>query len=324
MKKTIITSTFLIFALFFTPIFTGKTSAQVGGVLVYPNIIELDFSKNNRKFISRIVKVENPSPKDIRIRAYIESWDVNEGGAPQFTKEVLERSIADYIKFNPKEFDLKPGQNQVVRVTAKLPEGSEGEYRGMIFFETVPTREEIVQPDKKNVNVAITFITRFGVVVYAYKGNINKDANLDDFKVAVVEEKDFISATLHNTGNVHSVIKGEVTLYADDNPNEPVNIIGIKKPILPEKPLHILIPLKNAKLKDGHYTAKLKLNYLDTNEKTQVIEAETSFDYTNKEETTKTDLEKPVLIEDVKMTPENIAKPIEIDTTEIKLTPEAN
>lgn len=315
MKKTFII--FCIFCLsFILSLFlaNGKTFAQLGGVLVFPNIIELDFSKNNsKKFISKIIKVENPTDKPVRIRAYVENWEMNEYGGVSFTKDPTERSICDYVKFNPKEFELQPRQNQIVRVTAKLPEGVDGEFRGMIFFETVTTKEELLKPDKEKINVAIRFVTRFGVVVYAYKGNVNRTLNFDNFVYNKQDNTDYLVASFSNDGNIHTVIDTELSFVNEGSPEKEYGIAKSRKAVLPAKPLNIQIPIKKYKLDAGNYIANIKVTYKDINEKVQVLEAETKFNYEPSEDEVKNVLVKPLTDENIEKTPENIAKPIPLD-----------
>lgn len=320
MKKILIGLFTLIIAFSIMGIFSNRSNAQLGGVLVYPRYVELDFAEKERNFISKVIKVENPSNKAIRIRAYVESWDANEYGDPSFTAELLDRSLAKFVKFNPREFELQPGENQIVRLTAKLPEGEEGEYRGMIFFETVVPKEEILKPDKDKINVAIQFVTRFGVVVYAYKGNVSRNAQLHDFKFETIDNTQYLTADFNNDGNIHSVLEGTINLYDKTSPEQVAKDIAIKKVILPERSLKLLIPLDQTSITSGNYIAKMNLKYTDYSEKPQIIEAQTEFSYEKSASSSAKDkLAKPVDADNVEKTPDNVAQPIEIDESEIKL-----
>lgn len=320
MKKVLLTlllaaSTFLI-----TPV----TQAQVGGVIVFPNKVEMDFSKSTKKFNSGIVTVQNTSKAPIRIRTYVDAWELDKNGRLTFLKEPNENSLNNFIKFNPKEFDLAPDQKQIVRITAKLPEGTDGEFRSMIFFETVKTKDEIVKNEDKNrLNLTINVTTRFGVTIFAYKGELTKNATLNNFRFEKQEDKNYLIATISNDGNVHSVINGEV-IITNLNTNEELKPVLFNRGVGPKQTHDFLINLPEQSIMPGKYDAKLNLKYEDFEKKPHTLAAETTFTVDTYKNSIKEDLVKPITDEVIEMTPENIAKPEKIDTTEIKLTPEAN
>lgn len=304
----LITTAFLIFLTVCQPLFA---QSSLGGILVYPNNLNLDFSSGKR-FLSSAVMVENSSKNPVRVRAYIEDWDMREDGQIIFLETPDENSLNKYLKFNPREFDLQPGQKQLVRITAKLPEGTDGEYRSIIFFETVKTKKELVKKHK-GLNLMVEFKTRFGVVLWAYKGSTDRNSTLKDFS-----QKDDLVAILENTGNIHTDVSGEITFISKNADKKEYKFPVYKFSVLPERSRQKRIGFDKKKLPEGNYTAKLYLTYKDVTDNVQVLEAQTDFTYAASKESIKKDLQVPVN-EKIEKKPDNIAKPVPVDETEIKL-----
>lgn len=296
-----------------------KAYAQMAGVLVYPNVLEMDFSNTSRKFVSRVINVENPTSSMYRVRVYSQDWDMNETGQVLFLDNPVENTISDKIKFNPYEFDLAPGQKQVVRLTAKTPEGDDGEYRTMIFLETVTPKKDILKAQQNNVSFLINFKTRFGVAIYAYKGELFKQVDIKDLDIVNEAESPFIQAKLHSDGNIHSVLRGTLTLYNPDNRENPVYETDVTYTVLPGRTQQLMMTLPPEKVENGDYVANLRLVYKDNEGKEQVLAAEKEVSLNRDAFSTKEKLEKPLTDENVQKTPENIAKPIQLDEAKLEL-----
>ncbi len=264
---------FFIILILFTG-FNAKSFAQFAEVLVYPDKIELDFTKKNKRFISKVIHVENPTKKTLRIRSYVESWDLNENGSVVFLKGKNERSLKKYIKFNPREFDLAPGQKQLVRLMAKLPANASGEYRSILFFETVNRRSQILQKDKGKIDINVNFKARYGVVLYAYKGQINKNVEVLNLGYEQVEGKPYLIATLKNSGNVHCNVIGDLNI-SSENKEKKQKLSTYT--ILPGKTQKFKMAITTKLNNSERYNALLKLNYKDADDRIKVIEAATSF-----------------------------------------------
>lgn len=291
----------------------NKALAQfVGGVLVYPNVIEMEFPDNNKTFATKVIQVENPTDKPFRVRAYVENWSLNQYGNIVFSEKTDKSSLSDYIKFNPREFDLAPGQKQMVRLAAKLPEGLDGEYRSIIFFETVNPKQEILNQNKDKLNINVTFKTRYGVAVYAYKGKVARKVDLQDLKFEKVNNGNFLNATLKNSGNIHSNLEGELTLIPEES-SDAVKVTLAKYTTLPGNTQKYRIQIPENLPANGVYNAILKLNYKDADGKPQILEGQTNFNYKSKALYTKKELKNTTSVEDsVNKTPDNIAKPVTI------------
>jgi P pilus assembly chaperone PapD len=287
--------------------------ADVGGVLVYPNILELDFSKSPRKFVSKAIMVENKNNKKIRVRAYPENWDLDEFGGMTFNTDNLDDSLAGYVKFNPREFDLEPNQKQLVRLTAKLPEDLNGEKRGIIFFETVTPKEKLVKSSDDKLGVLINFVTRYGVTLYAYNGELSRNAELLDFGYGKYKDRKALKVTLKNDGNVHSYVKGKLTLTAP-HLAKPIDVPVKKHTLLPGRTQTMVIRIP-PKIEEGKtYKALLEINHEDITGKQHKKAAETVF--TAGKPAAETDikeyLEKPITIDELEHSDDTLSQPVEL------------
>jgi len=315
---------FLMLLIFILSLFIGfvainKAFAQfAGGVLVYPSVLEMEFPDNSKTFATKVIQVENPTNTPLRVRAYIEGWTLNPYGSIVFSDKPDKNALNDYIKFNPKEFDLAPGQKQMVRLASKLPAGNDGEYRSIIFFETVNPKQEILNQAKDKLNINVSFKTRYGVAVYAYKGKVARKVDLQDLKFEKINNGNFVNATLKNNGNIHCNLEGELSLIPETT-SDAVKVTLAKYTTLPSNTQKYRIQIPENLPVNGLYNAVLKLNYKDEEGKVQVLEAQTNFNYKSKALYTKKELKKNVSNEEnINKTRDNIAKPIPVNS---KYTP---
>ena len=310
MIKRFLILTILVIIITFYLALPNKAESQFGGVLVYPNIVELDFT-GNRTFVSRAIQVENPTSKPFRVRAYVEGWNLTEYGGINFLSTPDKYSLNDNLKFNPREFDLLPGQRQMVRLTAKLPPEATGEFRSIIFFETVNPKQDILNTNSK-VNINVQFKTRYGVAVYAYKGDVTKSAVLQNFKFEEYDDKGYLIATLNNPGNIHCNVEGDITLVSETNEAGTLTSPLARYTILPNATQKYRILLPDT-VQSGEYNAILNLTYTDIDKKVQVVSGETKIKYKAAKPTSKNTLQNVNANEKIEKTPENIAKPQRIE-----------
>lgn len=287
---------------------TNKAYAQfTGGVMVYPNVVELNFG-NGSNFASSIIQVENPTDSILRVRAYIEDWTLNQYGKIVFLDKPDKRYLGSYVKFNPVEFDLAPKQKQMVRVAAKVPEGPEGEYRSIVYFETVNPKQEVLKQTKDKLNINISFKTRYGVALYGYKGDISRSAVMQDLKFEKIDNSNYITATLKNSGNIHCNLEGDLVLTPESG-TKSLTIPLIRYTILPDSTQKYAIQLPED-LNNGAYKAAINLNYHDIESKVQVLDAQTKFNYISTNSSAKKGLKNSSGEEKIDKTPENLARPI--------------
>lgn len=304
---------FLLSFVVLTVIFAPQSFAQnaAGSINVWPNIVELDFSKNKNKFTSISVYVQNKGSKSERIRAYSQGWNMSEFGIQEYLENPDDRTLN--LMFNPKEFDLAPGEKQRVRISTKEPEGPDGEYRGIIFFENVLPKKDILDTKSKDLSVTISFVTRYGVTVYAYKGTVDRNMILEKFEPQIIDNKQYLVTTLKNEGNIHTYVYGEV-LLKPVNGGEEIPLKLKKYTLLPESTQKMMIKIPANTMQNGDYKAYLKLSYKTAEEIEESFETEINFNLTKTDMRQNSEiLNNPVNEEEIKLTPENVAQPINLN-----------
>ncbi|MCD6232341.1 hypothetical protein J7K28_06955 [Candidatus Aerophobetes bacterium] len=193
--------------------------------------------------------VSNTYEYSIRLKAKVYDFDVDErGNMIPLKASTTPLSCSSWIKFNPREFEVSPGERQVVRFTVHAPKDAiAGEHRCVIIFETPPVAKE----------GTVAVVLNIGVVVYAAVPEIKRSCKINN--IEVYYEKGILEfmVELYNSGNARFRGKGE---YKIKN-NKGDIIFEDKFPyftVMPDKVL--LIPLeKEIELTSGNYTFSLEL-----------------------------------------------------------------
>lgn len=84
------------------------------------------------------ITVTNNSDQELDLIATFMDWDLDDRDEMSFHESgTLEESLEGLIRFNPRQFVLKPGESQIVRFTINFPKDEKEpfERRGVIFFE---------------------------------------------------------------------------------------------------------------------------------------------------------------------------------------------
>lgn len=193
--------------------------------------------------------VSNTYEHEIRLKAKVYDFDVDEeGNVITLQANTTLLSCASWIKFNPREFRISPGERQVVRFTVHAPlDAISGEHRCVIVFETLPAAKQ----------GAVGVVLNVGVVIYAAVPEIKRSCKINN--IEVYYEKGILEfmVEFYNSGNARFRGKGE---YKIKN-NKGEIVFEDKFPyftVMPDKVL--LIPLeKEIELTSGNYTLSLEL-----------------------------------------------------------------
>jgi|GEM_PF-5342402 len=276
MDKRLLTGLILIQSLFFGIV----SESHAVGVAVYPGKFELEATANQGKFISKSVTVENCSKKTVRVKSNAQHWKLDANGNIVYMEKPDEHSLVDNIRFNPSEFDIGPNQKQVVRFTVKVPDGPDGEYREILFFNTTSEKSTIISNLNKKFSIKINFESRFGTTIYLYKGIVTRNATITDLKIEKENKETYLTATLANSGNIHTTLAGKVVLENKSDPKKNTEI-SVKYHVFPECTQKMRIKIPDNFCVDKNNTAFLSLDYLDKDLKVQNIAAETDFSSIN-------------------------------------------
>ena len=215
-----------------------------------------------------IISVTNDGTASTRLKVSIEDWALTRGGNPMFMKvESNPYSCAGWIRINPVDFRIDPGQTKDVRYTIAVPEGAEdGGFRAAILFETVPD----VTPGEKVKRVYLK--GRIATILYEVVGKPVPQGHANSLKAITKKEgMDFILA-LQNTGKIHFRTKGSITVK-DSNGDKAFEVQLPDVPVLPESEREVKVSYDKP-IPIGKYTATAVADI----GKKELIGAETMFE----------------------------------------------
>lgn len=204
--------------------------------------------------ITDIFHVRNNSSQPVRIKVYVENWQMQENGTPLFIgQQPTNYSCRDWIKVNPPDFRLKPGEIRTVRFTVSVPQEAEpAGYHAAVSFENVLE----TPPETKQSRVGL--IGKIAAAVYVVVGNVEPQGSIEDIIFETKGESQFIKLKISNQGKTHFRLKGEIVLRTADGKKVATLLIP-DEPVLPESERFVPIELKE-KLTSGIYKIETKLD----------------------------------------------------------------
>lgn len=160
-----------------------------------------------------VVTISNPlsgRPGELgipaRLRVYAQDWTLDRQGTPQFTRPgTTPGSCSGWLRINPVEVVVPPGQSRPVRYTFTVPPGASGTYHTILMFETTPTP---MQQGQRVVNIN----GRIGSALYIQIGPQVRRARITGFSVTPQDA----TLTVENTGNSHIRLKGTLQFRDGD------------------------------------------------------------------------------------------------------------
>jgi P pilus assembly chaperone PapD len=214
------------------------------------------------------ITVTNDGTASTRLKVSIEDWALTRDGNPMFMKVGNNPySCAEWIRINPVDFRIDPGQTREVRYTITVPQGiDDAGYRAAVVFETVPD----VIPGEKIRRVFLK--GRIVTILYEVVGKPIPQGHANSLKAnAKKEGMDFILA-LQNTGKVHFRTKGSITVK-DSNGNKVFEVELPDVPVLPESERDVKVSYDKF-IPKGKYTATAVVDI----GKRELIGAEATFE----------------------------------------------
>jgi P pilus assembly chaperone PapD len=214
-----------------------------------------------------MISVANEGSAPTRLKVSIEDWILSKEGSPVFMKAGGNPySCVEWIRINPVDFRVSPGQTREVRYTITVPQGiPDGGYRAALIFGTAPD----AVPGEKNRSVQVT--GRIVTIVYVVVGKPSPAGHADGLKTTLRKDGVDFLLSLRNTGKVHFRTKGSLTVK--DSNGQKVLDVGIPDvPVLPESEREIKIS-SGKSLPKGSYSV---LAVIDIGNK-DLIGAEATF-----------------------------------------------
>lgn len=203
---------------------------------------------------TEVIYVRNNSPRPVRLKVYTENWTLGEDGSRHFLgNQPTGFSCRDWIRVNPFDFRLQPGEMKTVRFTVSVPGETEpGGYHAGISFEQVPE----APPGGRLGQVAFT--GKIVAAVYVLIGKVQVEGSLDDLIFESGGGVQAVKLKLNNPGRTHFRLKGEVRLATAEG-KKVLSLEIPDEPVLPQSERWVSIPLKE-KLPNGNYKAEVRLD----------------------------------------------------------------
>ncbi|MGQ9472039.1 MAG: hypothetical protein ACUVR0_10165 [Candidatus Aminicenantales bacterium] len=203
---------------------------------------------------TEVIQVRNNSSRPIRVRAYPENWFLGEDGSRNFIgRQPAPYSRQEWLRVNPSDFRLLPGEIKSVRFTISVPEGAEdGSYHAAVSFEQVPE-----SPPGGRIG-QVAFTGKIVAAVYVVVGRVNVDGRLEDLVFEPGNGHHHLRLKIVNAGRFHFRLKGEVIISTAEG--RKVTTVEIPdEPVLPETRRWLSLNLKE-NLPSGRYLAEARLD----------------------------------------------------------------
>ena len=168
--------------------------------------------------------------------------------------EYVNRSAADWIQVEPREFSLNPDEEREIQFTVSVPQRVKGTHWAAIYVRSEPANVE-------GGGTQIVAIKRFAVKVYeTIPGTETRKAFVTDFSAVTTSIPKF-NLSVKNEGNVQLEFTGELRLR-----DESGEVVDTKKintfPLLPGYKRNLTIKGEEVtNLPPGKYNAVVILDY---------------------------------------------------------------
>lgn len=220
------------------------------GVNVSPAKLEFSMAAGNSYTIP--LTVQNTSASPTHIQATLSDFTIAPSGSLKFEPVGASRyDLMRWVSINPREFDL-PGQTtEQVRFTVSLPHKAlSGEYAGIVFFTTRPTRAQH----------GVAFSVRIASKIYlTIPGTVKLDGAITKMYTAQNGGGRAYSVLFRNTGNIHLYANGQIDVQKPDG--QVVDQIPLTKNQLVERGGEVLFRVSGKSLPAGKYQAIATVDY---------------------------------------------------------------
>ncbi len=140
----------IFIALVALALLTFPALAQLG---ISPGSMDMLVSEGQHSLPSINVRNDSDKPVDFKVELAGYGQDIR-GNTEVLEPDTNPLSALSYIKFDPAEFHLEPGESQEVGLVVSIPEGTEGGRYAIVLVIGSPAGEE-----------AIKTVSRLGVLI---------------------------------------------------------------------------------------------------------------------------------------------------------------
>jgi len=224
-----------------------------------PAYLFVDLNKRNP---SGTFTISNLGDTKQTYRARAIHFELKEDGSI-FPVKPDDYSLAEWIKFNPKEFTLPPHTSRLVRFTivASTHKLKPREYWGAIEF-TPLTGASFTNTDKQGRKMEFKVITALLIPIYGEMPGIVYDGSIKDVSAEQDGSHLKLSAMIANTGQGGLRISGNWKIFDKESGKLVKTVKTGKSLILPQQRRH-LVTKTDEVIPAGQYTVILTLQYSD-------------------------------------------------------------
>lgn len=156
------------------------------------------------------VQVTNVADEPVRLRSYVEDWDMTMDGTPHFLPVGgSRRSASNWIQASPSDFLLEPGQTEWVRFTIQVPASlPDGAYYTALLLESMPLKEQ--RSPARQVFVR----GRVASMIYVTVGAPRRAAEIASMSMVTKGGQRFVRLEVRNTGDDVIRLAGQLECLA--------------------------------------------------------------------------------------------------------------
>lgn len=238
------------FALIVAMTASANSQQDVLGITVTPGKFEAAMPPGTTYNVP--ITVRNTSFVSNHILASLADFGLSVNGDYEFSKPG-ERpfSVLKWAAIRPREFDMAPNTAQQVELSLQIPDDKSlnGEYAGVIFFQTRPQRG----------NKGVAFSARVATKLYiTIQGTENIDGAITKMTSTKAPGGQMYRVTFNNKGNAHVYCRGQLTVQKD---GAIVDQVSLPSNLLVERGGTRLIQALGKSLPAGTYQAIATVDY---------------------------------------------------------------
>ncbi|MHB8139915.1 MAG: fimbrial biogenesis chaperone [Vulcanimicrobiaceae bacterium] len=240
----------LVAALAIIVLVTAAGESAGVGLDVTPAKLEIAIPPGT--FYNIPITIHNSSAQPTHILASMVDFGVTMNGSYVFERPgTRPYSLMRWATINPQQFDLAPNSTEQVRLSLSIPKNKHlsGEYAGIVFFTTRPTRRAGV----------VAFSARIGTKIYAtIPGTVKIDGAVVKMFAAARPQGEIYRVMFKNTGNAHVYLHGQLQVQRS---GQTVEQIAMPSELLVERGGEREITVTGKKLPPGSYQAIATIDY---------------------------------------------------------------
>lgn len=238
----------------------SMAAAQAGGLGLRPMRLELELTPGAERTMS--FTIESPPAENAvrgRLLLTLGDWRLAEDTSVSYHEPGTQpNSAAPWLVLSSGDLSIASGQQRLVRVTARVPEGAKpGVYTSSIFVQERPPAETPVVGDQR-----FYFRFRYVVTVYLIVTPVSAKGEVADAQLLnAAGGAPRLSARLTNAGTRH--LRPTISWLVRSRDGEAVSVRNVEATVLlPDMSLTETLPLAEA-LPPGEYELEVQVDFHD-------------------------------------------------------------